>query len=120
MPTLRYPLGFHVAVVDFISFQFGRASAPMIPQRVQTIPKVGTGTSSGQPIGARDRPVVSERTPFVRMLPRVRVRPAEIPIRPRCAPPSRVDRFHRWSRHNWTGGADSVVRPGLRGPLAEE
>jgi hypothetical protein len=31
-------------------FQFGRASAPMIPQRVQTIrgPKVGTDMAAGQ------------------------------------------------------------------------
>jgi hypothetical protein len=63
------------------SFQFGRASTPMIPQRVQTIRgpnKVGTGTSSGQ--GSElmiaewwqtQHETLSKRTPFARMLPRV-------------------------------------------------
>jgi hypothetical protein len=62
------------------SRQFGRASAPMIPQRVQTVrgPNVGTGTWSGHGSALRiarwwhsqhDRS--SDRTPKARMLPRV-------------------------------------------------
>ena len=46
---------------DGCSFQFGRASAPMMPHRVHTIrgPNVGTGTWSGHCFHVHDRPVVA-------------------------------------------------------------
>jgi hypothetical protein len=59
------------------SRQFGRASAPMIPQRVHTMrgPNDGTGTSLGQASAlmiARwwhcQQDTSSDRTPFARML----------------------------------------------------
>ena len=62
------------------SFQSGRASAPMIPQPVQTMraPNVGAGTSSGyRPAlstawwSRSQRGTSSDRTPSERMLPSV-------------------------------------------------
>jgi hypothetical protein len=62
------------------SLQRGRASAPMMPQPVQTMrgPKVGTGTLSGQRSAFRiawwwqsQHDTSSDRTPSSRMLPSV-------------------------------------------------
>jgi hypothetical protein len=67
------------------SCQFGRASAPMMPQPVQTMrgPKDGTGTSSGHVSTEsnaerwHNRQLIdSERTPCARMLPSVIAGPA--------------------------------------------
>jgi hypothetical protein len=62
------------------SRQFGRTSAPMMPQRVHTIrgPNVGTGTSSDHWSALKiarwwhcQQYTSSDRTPFARMLPSV-------------------------------------------------
>jgi hypothetical protein len=71
-PVRLYPGG--------CSFQFGRASAPMMPQPVQTMrgPKAGTATSSGQRSALStawwwqfQHDTSSDRTPRSRMLPSV-------------------------------------------------
>src|SRR5258708_5254398 len=62
------------------SVQFGRASAPTIPQPVHTMcgPKAGTGVASGQrstlstaPRWQTQQLTDNERTPWARMLPSV-------------------------------------------------
>jgi hypothetical protein len=70
----------HPAADRSRSRQYGRASAPMIPQRLHTMrgPNVGTGKSSGHGSALKiarwwhcQQHTSSDRTPLARMLPRV-------------------------------------------------
>jgi hypothetical protein len=92
-------------------------------------PKVGTGMSSGHRLALRiarwwhrQQETSSERTPFVRMLPRVKGFAQRQHDTAALRATKQVDRFHRWSRRTWTGGAGRavpeavVILPRLRGP----